>query len=38
MLRERPVPTSEIEEFRVTFLPQFLGALPRVLCPFGALA
>ena len=29
MLREGPIPSNKvIEEIRVTFLPQFLGALP----------
>jgi hypothetical protein len=38
MLIEAPTPSREIEEISVTFLPQFLGALPRALSPLGALA
>ena len=37
MLMEGPIPSESIEEISVTFLPQFLGALPRALCPLGAL-
>jgi hypothetical protein len=29
MLIDGPIPSKPIEEMRVTFLPQFLGALPR---------
>ncbi|MGG7382783.1 hypothetical protein ACQ7B2_29920, partial [Escherichia coli] len=38
MLMEGPIPSDVIEERRVTFLPQFLGAFPRALPPLGALA
>ena len=38
MLIEGPTPSKEIEEISVTFLAQFLGALPRALFPLGALA
>src|SRR5215212_6078210 len=37
MLIDGPIPSEPIEEISVTFLPQFLGALPRALCPLGAL-
>src|SRR5215210_3411930 len=37
MLIEGPIPSGVIEEMSVTFLPQFLGALPRALSPLGAL-
>ena len=37
MLIDGPIPSKLIEEMRVTFLPQFLGALPRALSPLGAL-
>src|SRR5215207_1282918 len=38
MLIDAPIPESVTEEMRVTFLPQFLGAFPKALSPFGALA
>jgi hypothetical protein len=38
MLMDGPIPESVIEEISVTFLPQFLGALPWALSPLGALA
>lgn len=38
MLIEGPIPESVIEEISVMFFPQFLGAFPRALSPFGALA
>ena len=38
MLIDGPIPSKVIEEMRVTFLPQFLGALPCALSPLGALA
>jgi hypothetical protein len=28
MLMEAPIPSTPIEEIKVTFLPQFLGAFP----------
>jgi hypothetical protein len=37
MLIDGPIPSKVIEEMRVTFLPQLLGALPRALSPLGAL-
>ena len=37
MLIDGPIPSKVIEEISVTFLPQFLGALPRALSPLGAL-
>ncbi len=37
MLIDGPIPSVPIEEISVTFLPQFLGALPRTLSPLGAL-
>ena len=37
MLIDAPIPSKVIEEISVTFLPQFLGALPRALSPLGAL-
>lgn len=38
MLIEGPIPSKVIEEMSVTFFPQFLGAFPYALSPFGALA
>jgi hypothetical protein len=38
MLIDAPIPESVTDEISVTFLPQFLGALPCALSPFGALA
>ncbi len=38
MLIDGPMPADVIEEMRVTFLPQFLGALAWALSPLGALA
>ena len=39
MLNDGPIPSaSVIDEINVTFLPQFLGALPEARSPFGALA
>ena len=38
MLIDGPIPSVLIEEISVTFLPQFLGAFPLALSPFGALA
>jgi hypothetical protein len=35
MLIDGPIPAKVIEEMRVTFFPQFLGALSRALSPFG---
>jgi hypothetical protein len=32
------MPSKLIEEIKVTFLPQFLGAFPNALSPLGALA
>jgi hypothetical protein len=37
MLMEASIPSNVMDEMRVTFLPQFLGALPRALSPLGAL-
>src|SRR5215216_1276030 len=37
MLIDGPIPSKVIEQMSVTFLPQFLGALPRALSPLGAL-
>src|SRR5215207_194468 len=37
MLKDGPIPSCRvIEEMRVMFLAQFLGAFPRALSPFGA--
>jgi hypothetical protein len=38
MLMDAPMPSTLIEEIKVTFLPQFLGAFPNALSPLGALA
>jgi hypothetical protein len=38
MLMDGPIPSVVMDEMRVTFLPQFLGAFPKALSPFGALA
>ena len=38
MLIDGPIPSKLIEEISVTFLPQFLGALPWARSPLGALA
>ena len=38
MLKDGPIPSCRvIEEMRVMFLAQFLGAFPRALSPFGAI-
>jgi hypothetical protein len=37
MLMDGPIPSKLIDEISVTFLPQFLGALPCDLSPLGAL-
>ena len=37
MLMDGPIPSKLIDEMSVTFLPQFLGAVPCALSPLGAL-
>ena len=38
MLIDGPIPSKVLEQMSVTFLPQFLGALPCALSALGALA
>jgi hypothetical protein len=38
MLIDAPIPESVIEQMSLTFLPPFLGALPKALSALGALA
>jgi hypothetical protein len=38
MFMDGPIPFVVIDEMSVMFLPQFLGAFPKALCPLGALA
>jgi hypothetical protein len=38
MLIDGPIPFVVIDEMSVTFVPQFLGAFPKALCPLGDLA